>query len=72
MEKKKENLITRIVRNWQIFIQMQTEEVLWKELIDPGIVTGTDNRGFGQHRDELSKTSSPNLVSYSFKQKGRK
>lgn len=70
MEKKEENLITRIVRNWEIFTQMQAVEVLWKELIDPCIVTGTDKRGFGQHRDELSKTSSPNLVSYSFKQKG--
>lgn len=40
---KKENRRTRIVRNWQIIIQMQAEEVLWKELIDPCIVTG-DNR----------------------------
>lgn len=40
---KKENLITRVVRNWQIFIQMQAVEVLWRELIDPCIVTG-DNR----------------------------
>lgn len=50
---------------------MQPVEALRKELIDPCIVTG-HNRGSGQHRYELSKTSAPNLVSYSFKQKGRK
>lgn len=50
---------------------MQAGEAFWKELIDPCIVTG-DNRGSGQHRHELSQTSSPNLVSQNFKQKGRK